>query len=214
MKERIIVSDFDGTITTKDSLYYFFENYATEEWLEVERLWVNRTIGSKECLTREFNLVVNLSEELIEKYIKTIKLDEYFFEFIREIEKLNIDFAIVSDGIDYFINKILKNHNIENIKIIANHSEFKNNSLEITCPHSFSGCKVNSGTCKCKVINDFKNEYKELIYIGDGTSDFCAANNAKIDKLYAKAGLLKYCKSNNIRHIEFNTFKEILDSII
>ena len=213
MKQKIIVSDFDGTITQKDSLYYFFKEYASEEWTIVETLWKERKIGSKECLIREFDLVKNLSAELIDNYIKTLKLDSYFAEFIKEVNDKNIDFIVVSDGIDYFINGILEYNGLKNIGLIANHGEFKGEKFEITCPKSYSGCHVNSGVCKCKVINDLKKEYKELIYIGDGTSDFCAVENAKTDKLFAKSELVKCCNKKNVKYIEFETFKDIADVI-
>ena len=35
MKEKIIVSDFDGTITKKDTLSTFLELYADKEWLVI-----------------------------------------------------------------------------------------------------------------------------------------------------------------------------------
>ena len=213
MKEKIIISDFDGTITKKDTLYYFFKENASDDWTTVEELWKSRKIGSKECLIREFNLVKNLSENLIDKFIQTLELSEYFKEFIKLANKNKVDFVIVSDGIDYFINKVLKVNKIENVKLIANHAEFRGNDFIITCPYGSSECKVNSGTCKCKIINDYKKDYKEIVYIGDGTSDFCVADNIKTDKLFAKDGLSDYCEKKNIDHIKFDSFKDIANSI-
>ena len=104
--EKIIVSDFDGTITAQDTLYSFFKTYAQSSWLDIEAMWAEGKIGSMECLKRQFELVENLSEDLIEKYISGIKLDRFFKDFIN---KIDCDFVVVSDGVDYFINKVFQN---------------------------------------------------------------------------------------------------------
>ncbi len=203
----LIVSDFDGTITKEDSLYTFFDTFASDSWLDVEELWKKGKISSKECLIKEFELVKNLSEKLIDEYTKTIELTEGFVDFTNFIKNKNIDFYVVSDGIDYFINKILSKNNIKEIKLITNHGEFINNKFCLTFPNSYNGCKNDSGTCKCKVVEDLKKKYDKIYYIGDGTSDFCVSKKADI--LFAKSGLKSYCDSNNIKYTPFETFKDI-----
>ena len=207
----VIASDFDGTITKKDSLYDFFDTYASKNWLEVEKLWQEGQISSKECLIKEFELVDNLSSKLIEEYVKTIEIDEGFKDFCRFCKEKNIALYVVSDGVDYFINKILENNKIENLKVITNHGEFIEGKFKLTFPNCYSNCKNDSGTCKCKVIEDLKKKYDKLIYIGDGTSDFCVSKRA--DYLFAKSGLIKYCKNQNIEFEPFNNFKDIVSKV-
>lgn len=204
----IVVSDFDGTITKKDSLYYFFDEYADKKWLEVEKLWKDGKISSKECLIKEFELVKNLDEKLIDKFISTIEIDDYFSEFIKFCKNKNIDFTVASDGVDYFINKILQKNNIAKIDLVTNHGEFINGKFTLTFPNDFKDCKNDSGTCKCRVVWDLKKKYDKVIYIGDGTSDFCVSKNA--DFLIAKSGLVEYCKINKINHTPFNSFKDVV----
>jgi len=203
----IIVSDFDGTITKGDSLYNFFDKFASSEWLDVEDLWTKGKISSKECLIKEFELVKGLSEKLIEDYTKTIEIDEDFFDFIELTKKENADFIVVSDGIDYFINKILKNNNINNIKLITNHAEFINGKFTLSFPNGFVGCDNDSGTCKCKVVSDLKKTHDKIYYIGDGASDFCVSE--KVDYLFAKSSLKKHCLEKNIKFKPFETFGDI-----
>lgn len=209
MKNMIFVSDFDGTITEKDSLYHFFERYGLDEWKVVEQLWVDGKISSKECLIREFELVPNLSEKLIDEFVSEIKIDKYFLEFNKLRIKNGYDFVIVSDGLDYFINKILIKNNLENIRVVTNHAEFINDKFTLDFPNSCSECKNDSGTCKCKVISDLRKTYEKICYIGDGVSDYCAADKADI--LYAKKSLLKHCKEQNIPCLEYESYKDITE---
>lgn len=207
MKDLIVVSDFDGTITERDGLYAFIKEYAKEGWEKIEEDWTKGKISSKECLIEEFKLVPDLSEELISGFVKKLNIDEHVKDFCEHLSKKGIDFCIVSDGIDYFINKILKQHGLENVKVISNHGEFRGEFFEITFPNDFEGCKNNAGTCKCKILSDLKQEYKKVVYIGDGVSDFCAADKA--DVLYAKSKLLKFCTEKGIECIPYNTFEDI-----
>ena len=202
-----ILSDFDGTITTRDGLYSFIEQYAKGDWERIEQDWVEGKISSKECLTEEFKLVPNLSEELIENFIKTISIDETFINFYQKLVEKQIGFYIVSDGIDYFINRILEKYGLYGIKTITNHGEFKGEYFEITFPNDNPVCSNNAGTCKCKVLKDLKKNYDKIVYIGDGASDFCVADKADI--LYAKKRLLKYCQDKGIKCISYNNFEDI-----
>ena len=207
MEKICVVCDFDGTITERDTLYSFFEEYAVEEWKIVEELWVENKISSKECLIKEFELVPNLSEKLIDKFLESMTIDKDFKKFCSELKSKNIDIYIVSDGVDYFINKVLKKFNISEIDIISNHGEFVNGKFTLSFPNDNKNCPKDSGTCKCKVITTLKEKYETVIYAGDGVSDFCSADKADI--LYAKKRLLTYCKENGIKYIPYNTFKDI-----
>lgn len=209
MEDLIIVCDFDGTISEFDSLYYFFKDNANSNWLEIERMWREGKIGSKECLKRQFELVEGLNEELIENYLKNMKLDPYFKEFNSLRIKKGINLVIVSDGADYFINKILAQHNIIDIKVISNHLEFIGNKFNLLFPNQNDNCINKSGTCKCSVVKKLREQYKKIVYIGDGHSDFCVCDKADI--LYAKGSLLEHCKKNNIEHIEYKNFKDIIE---
>lgn len=206
MKQYCILSDFDGTITKKDGLYAFIEQYAKEGWEKIEQDWVSGKIDSKTCLIEEFKLVPNLSEELISDFIDKLEIDETFIDFYNNMFQ-KTDFYIVSDGIDYFIKRILQKYELDGINIISNHGEFRGEFFEITFPNDSEKCINNAGTCKCCVLSDLRKEYEKIIYIGDGVSDYCVADKADI--LYAKKRLLNYCDDKGIKCIPYDSFMDI-----
>ncbi len=203
-----ILSDFDGTITERDGLYSFIEKYAQGDWQKVEQDWANGKISSKKCLLDEFNLIPNLSSELIDNFVKTLNIDDSFVDFYRKVTEQGISFFIVSDGIDYFIKRILEIHGLNGIKVISNHGEFVNGKFKITFPNDNPKCINNSGTCKCSVLEHLGKDYDKIYYVGDGVSDFCIAGKA--DVLYAKKRLLKYCEQSGIKCIPYEKFKDIV----
>ena len=212
MDRICILSDFDGTITDRDGLYTFIKNYAVGDWEKIEEDWANGKIDSQECLVEEFKLIPNLSENLISVFIQNdLEIDKYFKEFYNYISNHNIDFYIVSDGIDYFIERILAKYNLKNIKIISNHGEFSDGKFTITFPNKSTNCVNNAGTCKCEILKSLKDKYGKIIYIGDGVSDYCVSDKADI--LYAKSRLAAYCDKKGIHYTKYENFKQILENI-
>ena len=211
MKKTCILCDFDGTISKKDAIYYFFKTYCLDGWQDVEQLWIDKKIDSKECLKREFELVPNLNQTLIDNYLETIEIDESFKDFYEFCNNNDTDIFIVSDGINYFIEKILDNHGIKGIKVFSNHAEFVKGKYEFSYPNESRNCVNNLGTCKCNVLNNMKKLYEKTVYVGDGVSDYCVADKADI--LFAKTSLIDYCEQNGIKYIGYNTFEDIKNSL-
>ena len=128
-----IYCDFDGTITKKDTVNTFFEKYASPKWYEYEKLWIEGKITSQENAIRQVELLPEISDEQFNNYIDAIEIDEYFLEFLNYIKSKNINFTILSDGFDLFIQKTLEKYNIKNIKFYANHLIHENNKFRIDC---------------------------------------------------------------------------------
>lgn len=212
MREKILVSDFDGTITKKDTLSKFLEDYADPKWLDIENDWINGKFGSQECLVKQFALVPNLTKELIDKFLDTIEIDEWFIPFCKKAKEADMPVVVLSDGLDYFINKILERHKIDFINVITNHAYFNEyNKFIIEFPNDSRHCTNDAGTCKCKVVKNLKKLYKTVYYVGDGTSDFCVSKVPDI--VFAKAGLAQHCQKNNIKYIEYKKYDKIIDEL-
>ena len=213
MHDIILVSDFDGTITKTDTLSKFLEDYADPKWLDIENDWRDGKFGSQECLIKQFALVPNLTPELIDKFLDSMEIDEGFIPFCQKANENNIPVVVLSDGLDYFINKIFEKNGIDFVNVITNHAYFDDRGrFRIEFPNDSKHCTNEAGTCKCKVVKNLKKRYKKVLYVGDGASDFCVSKEPDI--VFAKAGLEEYCKNNGINHIKYSTYKDITNNII
>lgn len=201
--KSIIYCDFDGTVTKEDSVNKFLTLFADKKWLEVEEQWIQGEIGSKECLSKQVELVPALSDEELMGYVNSIEIDDYFVEFYNFLKNCNVELVILSDGFDFFIEKTLEKHNLQDIKYFANSLIVNDNKLSLEFNFNNPNCKNGSGTCKCN-----RTKIEDFCYIGDGLSDACIANKA--GKLFAKNNLKKYCDKEKIDYINFETFKDIL----
>lgn len=203
---KTIYCDFDGTITKKDAVNTFFELYADPKWTEYEDLWVQGRISSKENAISQVALLPEMTEDVLNQYINSIEIDDYFAEFVDFVKSNGIKLVIISDGFDLFIEKTLEKHNLKGIKFFANHLIYENNKFNIEFPYHNSKCDIGAGMCKCARVNE-----KDYCYIGDGTSDLCVARKANV--LFASKVLKTYCKENNVNCIPFENFSNIIRTL-
>lgn len=205
-----IYCDFDGTITLQDTTDKLLEIFGNEECQILEQKWVDGEITAAECMRSQISNL-NASQEQIDAILDTLKLRTGFIDFAKWCEREHIKLTIISDGVDYFINRILSRYNLGKIDIYANKLQKLSNNWSLKQPHSHSQCRVGSGVCKCSIIKPMKQQNK-IIYIGDGRSDFCASSQADI--LFARASLAKYANESNKSFIPFETFYDVQSALV
>lgn len=209
-----ILLDFDGTITKQDTVASFFMQFGEENWMEIEKDWIDGKIGSKECMLLQLDTIKHLTEEKLYNFLNSIEIQDGFIEFCTEAKKRRKEITIISDGFDFFISYILKKEKSDHIKFYTNHLEVlkKDNFLKfnLTFPYENKNCTSGLGSCKCahaKAITKDEN----FIYAGDGLSDRCIASKANL--LFAKNSLKNHCIEKRIEFILFNDFNDILNHL-
>ena len=210
MSQSIIFCDFDGTITKEDTIDLLLTSYATEKWVTIEEMWEQGIIGSRECLEKQMDCVEYFSEKMLNNFIDDAAIDESFIPFLKKIKQYKINFYIVSDGFDLFINSILNKYNISGVKVFSNRLLLFKNKFKTFFPYYDSDCEAKSGLCKCNIVKNLGIN-REIIYIGDGRSDLCGSKHAS--KLFAKNKLAKYCQDNKRDFISFENFDQILSEL-
>lgn len=204
MKSKIFVSiDFDGTITDSDITDEILKAFAKPEWEEVERQWEEGIIGSRECLSLQFSLIDSPIEKIL-RYADCFSPNKSFPSFIEFLRENKIPFAIISDGFDIFIRRILSNAGIEGVPLFANKVGNNGKGLKTIFPYMGKDCLF--GICKCSVAKKLSNGSK-IFHIGDGRSDFCLSE--KVAYTFSKGKLTDYCKRKNIPHSSFKDFRDI-----
>lgn len=200
-----VFCDFDGTITKHDVVDAFLDAFAAPEWLEIEALWRNMKIGSKECLKRQIACVGPISQKEMTEFLDDIEIDPHFLEFARSFSKGRI--TILSDGFDFFISSVLEMHKLESIRYFSNRLIWSpGQAPRAEFPHFEPLCKIASGACKCKLVATLSSS-RNFSYIGDGQSDFCISRKAEV--VMAKGKLAHFCRDEGLSFIEFHSFKEI-----
>lgn len=206
----IVLCDFDGTISVKDVTDTLLNHFGKDGCDELEELWVNGKIGSQECMSKQIALMDASLAELNE-VLSQIEIDPTFKAFIDYTDQNNIPVHVVSDGLDYAIEFVLKRHGIENLPIFANRLLHDNErSWRLEFPYANKDCIKQSGNCKCNHVK--KQQYfPQILYVGDGTSDYCVSHN--VDFVFAKDKLIHYCQKNNIEHSAVKYFSDVTQAL-
>ncbi len=204
-----VVFDFDGSLATSFVGGIMFNGYITESELEIAReRFKSNTTSLREYQEEVFDNVGQTPAEMSQRAADGAEIRRLAHELCEKVRNTGGSVAIASAGLDFYIRPVLNRANLDQIEI---HSGLV--VSDPTCPPPFrydypsagDACEGDWVTCKCKVINDLRDEVadSEVIFIGDGTGgDECAAANAA-DKIFARGRLLTYCRENKIPVTEF-----------
>lgn len=206
MKKIIVISDFDGTITKKDSLVELLNTFASPEWHKIAKLITKGRLGTRIGLRKEFALCRVTRKEFVDFLVKNIKIDPTFKNFLEFCKKNKIKFLVVSGGFTLNIDTIFKKYGIKNVLYYANIISFKNDKVKLKFPYKNKSCRTCS-LCKAPYIKKYKRAGYFSVYIGDSVTDRCPGRVA--DLVFAKHELAKYCKAKGIAYIPYDTFGRI-----
>ncbi|MDZ7270037.1 MAG: MtnX-like HAD-IB family phosphatase [candidate division KSB1 bacterium] len=209
MKLRIF-TDFDGTVAAKDVGDGLFARFAHPDWQKAVQAWKQGLITSRECLERECKLA-RATADSIAAYADEQQLDPYFSGFASFCAAHQVPLMVLSDGLDFYIERILRRHGLGHIPFRSNHLIFGDDGVIIPeFPYFELGCRV-CGNCKGYHVRTHRADGEVVIYVGDGLSDRCGAEEA--DFVLAKGDLLRYCRTKHLPHAPFQTFADCLDQV-
>lgn len=207
--KKVVVSDFDGTVSKVDIGVEILKRFAKDGWKEVEESWHRGEITSQECLSGEFSLVSATSED-IKSVVDDVEIADGFLKFFNMCKRNQIDFLVMSDGGDYYIDLFFKKYKLD-VKFISNRMRIIGNKIQYQFLLQNPECK-RCANCKKIEIEKLRDVYNRVIYIGDGYSDKCIAENNIADLIFAKGALASICKKKGISFIPFKNFNEIIEN--
>jgi len=202
-----IFCDFDGTITSHGTSDILLAKFGDPKWEALEAQWEAGLLGSAACMQQQIAMI-NAPLKDVDSVLDEINIDSQFSEFVRFCASRNLALTIISDGVDYFIKRILARHKMAHLPIIANRLVATGtSSYKLEAPYAVNGCS--SGVCKCQVV-DSRADVR--VYVGDGRSDFCAVSKA--DLIFAKHALADYCDKQSLSYIPFQSFADVKSELM
>lgn len=203
-----ILCDFDGTISVEDVIDSLLDRFGRPGWETLEQDWRAGRIGSRECMTGQVGLL-DMTQEELDKHLSSLWIDHHFPDFVKMARATGTPMHIVSDGLDYAIRKILGRYGLDDLPLAANHlaPATPPQKWQLTSPFQAEGCR--SGTCKCAVAAQASKGGTKTLLIGDGASDFCAAD--RVDFVFAKHRLIEHCRAAGIPYVPITGFEDALE---
>jgi 2,3-diketo-5-methylthio-1-phosphopentane phosphatase len=209
MTKRHIFSDFDGTITEKDTLIFLATNLGGGQPMveAIGRLIREGKLSLRDGIAGEMRSIRKPFDEAVKLLRERVRIDPGFLPLARWCEENEIPLTILSAGFHQIIDLFIPSSEFPHLRILAN-------TLR---PNEESGwqCVFRDqtpfGHDKAQALREARNNGEYVIFIGDGLSDRKAAESA--DEVFAKHSLAQYCRERGINCHEFRTFDEILEQL-
>ncbi len=226
LKDAIILSDFDGTITVDDTNNAIFANFNQRESEEIVDHYRDNQeeLGIRWLLAEQYRSLDITRQQLKEFVKEEIAIEPTFFDFMKFIQENNFTFAVLSGGFQDYIEILLEHYGIKNnFSVYANKlvfpedegSEVNYIKAEFAYPPEESLSKFGPvPTPKGMIINQYKEEGLPIFYLGDGRTDRHAIGRANYILTKKDTFLERYCQENNFDHYVFEDFIEAKNYII
>lgn len=208
MGDWSILCDFDGTIAIEDATDTLLDRFAHPDWQKLECEWREGRIGSAECMAGQVALL-EASREEIDAHLSGLRIDPAFPAFVEAAREAGLHLVVVSDGLDYVINRILRRYLLDALPVRANRLVQEGpRSWRMEAPFSDANCRIASAHCKCASVMRAHEGHRRVLLIGDGVSDFCVASEA--DFVFAKHRLIEHCRHGGIPHVSIIGFADAM----
>jgi 2,3-diketo-5-methylthio-1-phosphopentane phosphatase len=203
--------DFDGTVTQQDVGEEVFRKFAEEEKVNIiiDDL-LNDRISSRECWIKLCSAVPSVNKNEFDDFIVNISLDPTFEKFKDYCKNENFKLYILSDGFDYYIDKIFEKNEINGLTVYSNHLEIVDGKLIPSFPY-YDEASFSSANCKRNHIINHSSEEDFTVFIGDGNSDKDSIEYC--DFIFAKDDLLKFCEKERITYFPFKNFDNVIKKL-
>lgn len=203
-----ILCDFDGTISVEDVIDSLLDRFGRPGWEVLEQDWRAGRIGSRECMAGQVALL-QMSRAELDEHLREMWIDHAFPGFVAKARELGVSIRVVSDGLDVAIRQILERYGLDDLPLAANHlaPATPPQQWQLTSPFQADGCR--SGTCKCACVAQARSGGAKTLLIGDGASDFCAAD--RVDFVFAKHRLIEHCRAAGIPYVPITGFEDALE---
>ena len=208
MGEVTVISDFDGTISRGDFPIILLDTFCKLDWRELDHRFRQGEMTLHELIHTEVRNLDIDQEGLAEFAKKTIKFRPGFWEFYNAVMERNFNLIILSEGLKEYIAPFFRD---SNVAIYANEcNEEDDGSLTLITPYEDDECK-DCGNCKKNIVESFIEKEDFVIYIGDGESDYCAAQYANLR--FARGPLAKHLERKHLEFVLFEDFFDVLEII-
>ena len=205
-KKRIFLIDFDRTISNEDSTDILLETHNPEFKKDLRRRYKAGKVTIRQFIKEGLSSLNITKDEYIKTLQEKVTIDESFKDFV----KSGLEFRIVSAGSRLNVQGSLLGYGIDlpDEKIISNDLKFDGN--KITVENLFLDKEKIYGVDKKEAVEKFKKQGYEVIYVGDGPSDYRAMEVADFVLVRKGTRAVKFCSENGINFREFESFSEIL----
>ena len=208
MKSILIQTDFDNTITEGNVSELIHDEFGPENWPEIYEKYKKGLITVEESNIYSFRYLNTKKIDLDDFVKKNVKFRDGFLEFYKYVMNNNLDFKIVSSGVDFYIYAALSVLGIDpnTVEILSGKSVFNSKGIKIFYFDTQNN-KINS-KFKDTHTQYHRKIYSKIIYFGDSHTDLYSSKIC--DVVFATDKLQNYYKKNKLPHFSFDNYYDVI----
>ena len=201
-----VLCDYDGTASPDITVDLLYQRFAAPSWVEVTQRWERGGISTREELLTNFPTIRAGRAEL-EAFLDSLAIDPGVPGLLAFCRQHGYAFAIVSDGLTWYIEHVLRRHGLEGLTVYSNEVRFDPDGIHLSFPWYDPECPLR-GVCKAAIVRRYQSQGYRVAFIGDGASDREVMGVA--DVLYAKSTLLAMCREQGVAAIPYTTLDDVI----
>jgi len=206
VSKTLVQCDFDGTITEEDVGFTLLDAFADGDWRQLFREYEKGKISVGQFNTAAFAMLKADRQSLLEVAKDKIKVRPGFHELVFCCRRKGFRLVIVSNGLDFYIEEILRDIGLAGIEVFAAQTHFHPDSLKVQYIGP-DGSPLDD-SFKEAHVNSFLKEGYRIIYAGNGNSDIAPASQCY--HIFATGALLDHCRQINLDCTSFTDFNEVV----
>jgi 2-hydroxy-3-keto-5-methylthiopentenyl-1-phosphate phosphatase len=207
--KTLIQCDFDGTVTEEDVSFILLDAFTDEDWRKYLNEYKKGKISVGDFNAKAFSLIKADRQTMLEFAKPRVRIRDGFVKLLDLCYKKGFRFVIVSNGLDFYIEAILKDIGLSDVEIHAARTSFNPGSVEVKYIGP-EGNQIQEGF-KEAYTKSFLGKGYRVIYMGNGTSDASSAKLAHY--IFATGDLLAHCKERNLNCKPFTNFTDVIQGL-
>jgi 2,3-diketo-5-methylthio-1-phosphopentane phosphatase len=201
-----LVVDFDGTITERDLLDEVALTFGDPGvYQEVDAALAEGRMTLHEVLRREYEPVRASLDEVVAWVREHARVRPGFRDLVALARERGWRLVVVSSGFRQLIEPVLEQEGLEELELVSNSVEADLSGWRPRFRDE-EPCETCGEPCKRATIASL-GEQSEVIYIGDGYSDRCAAELA--GRVFARSSLAAYLQERGVAFDPFDDFRDV-----
>ena len=205
-----VLIDFDDTAAAQNVAEMLLHRFGDPTWQEVRQQFRAGELTLKEYQEVTFTNI-QASRSAMQSYVKeNANLRPYFRELWLHCQERNVPMAIVSQGLDFYIQALLEQEGFSQVPVYAVETSFSPEGITFHYRFAHPG-EEHLGNSKGLVVDRYKKSGHHVVFVGDGRSDFEAAVEA--DLVFAHSILAEECRRQGIPYRPFGDFGDVLSAL-
>ncbi len=205
-----VLTDFDDTAAVQNVAEMLLERFGDPSWKQVRQRFRAGEVTLKEYQEIAFRQI-QADRAAMQAFVQeNASLRPHFGALWDYCQIQGVPLAVVSQGLDFYIKALLDKEGFPKVPVYSVNTRFTRRGITYLYRHAHPGQK-HLGNSKGLVVDQYRQQGHYVIYIGDGRSDFEAAERA--DLVFAHKVLAEECRRKQIPFQPFQDFGSVLAAL-